>query len=38
MGKCSNDGVSVKFDDGEVCSIIKENFYKTFYEKVVTRV
>ena len=38
MGKCSNDGVSVKFDYGEVCSITKENFYKTFYEKVVTLV
>ncbi len=38
MGKCSNDGVSVRFDEGEVCSITKENFYKNFYEKVIKRV
>ena len=38
MGECSNQGVSVKFDDGEVVGITRENFYKIFFEKVVQRV
>ena len=38
MGECSNNGVSVKFEDGEVVGITKENFYKIFFEKVIQRV
>ena len=38
MGECSNQGVSVKFDDGEVVGITRENFYRVFFEKVVQRV
>ena len=37
MGECCNKGVSVRFDDGEICSVTKETFYKIFYEKVISK-
>lgn len=35
MGQCTKDGVSVKFEDGEIESVNKDNFDEIFKKHVV---
>ncbi len=37
LGKCSNQGVTVVFNDNEIVGVTTDNFYKVFDEKVLKK-